>query len=112
MPALLVLPTLAGLVVQPTLSRRDALSATVAAATSSTVLALPHRAAAASLDSVYDTRPLDQEPVVDPRKFTKLDSGVRYADLKVGSGPEVAASGSRVSLQWVLRRSNVHSRWD
>jgi len=35
----------------------------------------------------------------------KLPSGVRYVDLKEGSGPAVAG-GSRVSLQWVLRRSN------
>jgi hypothetical protein len=35
----------------------------------------------------------------------KLKSGVRYIDLKEGSGTS-AAPGSRVSLQWVLRRSN------
>ena len=35
----------------------------------------------------------------------KLKSGVRYIDLKEGSGAGVS-SGSRVSLQWVLRRSN------
>ena len=35
----------------------------------------------------------------------KLKSGVRYIDLKEGSGAG-ASSGSRVSLQWVLRRSN------
>ena len=35
----------------------------------------------------------------------KLKSGVRYIDLKEGSGASVS-SGSRVSLQWVLRRSN------
>ena len=52
-----------------------------------------------------ETRALDQAPVVDPGRFRKLDSGVRVADLKQGSGPEVG-DGSRVALQWVLRRSN------
>lgn len=35
----------------------------------------------------------------------KLNSGVRYIDLKEGSGASTSP-GSRVSLQWVLRRSN------
>ena len=60
---------------------------------------------AAPLETVYDTRPLDQQPVVDPKLFKKTASGARYADLYVGTGPEVV-DGSRVSLQWVLRRSN------
>ena len=42
---------------------------------------------------------------VDPSKFQKTPSGARIADTRVGSGAEVGAS-SRVSLQWVLRRSN------
>ena len=37
--------------------------------------------------------------------FEKLPSGVRFADLKLGKG-EPAVEGSRISLQWVLRRSN------
>ena len=61
--------------------------------------------AAGSLESVYDSRGLDMAPVVDPKQFQRTPSGARYADLKVGNGPEVTA-GSRVSLQWVLRRSN------
>lgn len=57
------------------------------------------------LETVYDTRSLAMEPTLDPRKFTKLDSGVRIADVKIGTGQEVVA-GSKVSIQWVLRRSN------
>ena len=41
------------------------------------------------------------------RSDAKAQSGVRYIDLKEGSGAGVS-SGSRVSLQWVLRRSNGH----
>ena len=68
----------------------------------------PHAALAAKLNPegvASETRALDQAPVVDPGRFRKLDSGVRVADLKQGSGPEVG-DGSRVALQWVLRRSN------
>lgn len=47
----------------------------------------------------------DQAPV--PREaYKKLDSGVIYADLRRGSGTEQAGPGSRVNLQWVLRKSN------
>ncbi|KAH8071789.1 hypothetical protein JL721_4298 [Aureococcus anophagefferens] len=35
----------------------------------------------------------------------KLDSGVRYIDLKEGAGAG-AGAGSKMTLQWVLRRSN------
>ena len=49
------------------------------------------------------SRGLAQEPVVG--EFEKLPSGARYADLKRGTGAAVQR-GSRVSLQWVLRRSN------
>lgn len=44
------------------------------------------------------TAPALAEPV-------KLASGVRYTDAKVGTGLE-AVSGCRVSVQWLLRRSN------
>jgi len=47
----------------------------------------------------------DQAPV--PRDaYKKLDSGVIYADLRPGSGTETVGPGSRVNLQWVLRKSN------
>lgn len=42
---------------------------------------------------------------IDPKSFLKIPGGGRYADLKVGTGAEVV-EGSKVSLQWVLRRSN------
>ena len=42
---------------------------------------------------------------VDLTSFRKISGGGQYADLRVGSGNEVT-DGSRVSLQWVLRRSN------
>lgn len=46
------------------------------------------------------------EAEVLPREaYNKLDSGVIYADISVGSG-DVAKQGSKVNLQWVLRRSN------
>jgi len=46
----------------------------------------------------------DQAPV--PREaYKKLPSGLVYADLRTGSGEE-AKPGSRVNLQWVLRKSN------
>lgn len=47
----------------------------------------------------------DQAPV--PRSaYKKLESGVIYADLRPGSGTETVGPGSRVNLQWVLRKSN------
>lgn len=46
------------------------------------------------------------EAEVLPREaYNKLDSGVIYADISKGSGETVKA-GSKVNLQWVLRRSN------
>lgn len=46
------------------------------------------------------------EAEVLPREaYNKLDSGVIYADISKGSG-ETVKEGSKVNLQWVLRRSN------
>lgn len=46
------------------------------------------------------------EAEVLPREaYNKLSSGVIYADISKGSG-ETVKDGSRVNLQWVLRRSN------
>ena len=42
---------------------------------------------------------------VDVAAYKRIDGGGRYADLAEGKGPEIA-EGSKVSLQWVLRRSN------
>lgn len=47
-----------------------------------------------------------EEAEVLPREaYNKLSSGVIYADINVGNG-ETVEQGSRVNLQWVLRRSN------
>jgi FKBP-type peptidyl-prolyl cis-trans isomerase len=48
---------------------------------------------------------MDSNAPVPREAYHKLDSGVVYADLRSGSGEEVK-SGSRVNLQWVLRKSN------
>jgi len=46
------------------------------------------------------------EAEVLPREaYNKLESGVIYADISKGSG-ETVKEGSKVNLQWVLRRSN------
>ncbi|KAL3773558.1 hypothetical protein ACHAWO_003045 [Cyclotella atomus] len=47
-----------------------------------------------------------EEAEVLPREaYNKLSSGVIYADISQGNG-ETVKEGSRVNLQWVLRRSN------
>ena len=65
--------------------------------------------AAASAASIALPALAEVEQLAAPGKsvgaMQKLKSGVRYIDLKEGSGAG-ASSGSRVSLQWVLRRSN------
>mmetsp|Transcript_24224 Transcript_24224/g.52250 ORF Transcript_24224/g.52250 Transcript_24224/m.52250 type:complete len:258 (-) Transcript_24224:241-1014(-) len=46
------------------------------------------------------------EAEVLPREaYKKLDSGAIYADISVGSGEQVK-EGTKVNIQWVLRRSN------
>lgn len=42
---------------------------------------------------------------IDPSRFKKIPGGGQGADLKVGTGAEIN-EGSKVSMQWVLRRSN------
>ena len=47
-----------------------------------------------------------EEAEVLPREaYKKLSSGVIYVDIAVGNGKSVK-EGSRVNLQWVLRKSN------
>lgn len=48
---------------------------------------------------------MDTDAPVPREAYKKLPSGVIYADLRTGSG-EAAKEGSRVNLQWVLRKSN------
>eukprot|EP00565_Helicotheca_tamesis_P009128 CAMPEP_0185731422 /NCGR_PEP_ID=MMETSP1171-20130828/12875_1 /TAXON_ID=374046 /ORGANISM="Helicotheca tamensis, Strain CCMP826" /LENGTH=248 /DNA_ID=CAMNT_0028400685 /DNA_START=117 /DNA_END=863 /DNA_ORIENTATION=+ len=49
---------------------------------------------------------MDADAPIPREAYKKLPSGVIYADLRVGSGEEVASEGSRVNIQWVLRKSN------
>lgn len=42
---------------------------------------------------------------VDVAAYKRIPGGGRYADLAEGKGTEIG-EGSKVSLQWVLRRSN------
>jgi len=48
---------------------------------------------------------MDAQAPVPREAYKKLPSGVILADLRPGSGPAVQ-EGSRVNLQWVLRKSN------
>ncbi|GAX11815.1 hypothetical protein FisN_7Lh203 [Fistulifera solaris] len=59
-----------------------------------------YRQGTAALANMDDAAPVPQDA------YKKLPSGVVYADLRPGSGTEMAEQGSRVNLQWVLRRSN------
>lgn len=49
---------------------------------------------------------MDSDAPVPREAYKKLPSGTIYADLRSGPGPEVVKEGSRVNLQWVLRKSN------
>jgi hypothetical protein len=48
---------------------------------------------------------MDSDGPVPREAYKKLASGVVYADLREGTG-ETVGPGSRVNLQWVLRKSN------
>jgi FKBP-type peptidyl-prolyl cis-trans isomerase len=48
---------------------------------------------------------MDSKAPAPESAYIKLPSGVIYADLRPGTGEEVL-EGSRVNLQWVLRKSN------
>jgi len=48
---------------------------------------------------------MDENAPIPKESYTKLPSGVVYADIRPGQG-ETASAGSRVNLQWVLRKSN------
>ena len=49
---------------------------------------------------------MDADAPVPREAYKKLASGVVYADMRPGKGNQVVASGSKVNLQWVLRKSN------
>jgi len=80
----------------PQLGRRAVLRDAGLAATVAAAAAAPVEAAAPPSAPMLE---------IDPSRFLKIPGGGRYADLRVGTGPEVV-EGSKVSLQWVLRRSN------
>lgn len=48
---------------------------------------------------------MDANAPLPQSAYKKLPSGVIYADLRQGNGEEVV-DGSRVNIQWVLRKSN------
>lgn len=90
-------------------SRRNIL-ATAAILGVTTPLVVPGPVHAKDLSEEYRQGTLalqdmdDQAPV--PREaYVKLPSGVVYADLRPGKGATVG-QGSKVNLQWVLRKSN------
>lgn len=58
-----------------------------------------YRQGTAALSEMDDAAPVPREA------YKKLSDGVIYADLRTGTG-EQAQQGSRVNLQWVLRKSN------
>ncbi|CAJ1958780.1 unnamed protein product [Cylindrotheca closterium] len=91
-------------------ARRQVLSQTLAIGTMAILPTISNAADSKALSEEYrqGTAALgdmdDQAPV--PREaYKKLSSGVIYADLRPGNGEEVK-EGSRVNLQWVLRKSN------
>ena len=49
---------------------------------------------------------MDANAAVPESAYKKLPSGVVYADLREGGTGDVIAEGSRVNMQWVLRKSN------
>lgn len=59
-----------------------------------------YRQGTAALADMDETAPVPREA------YKKLDSGVIYADLRPGSGGGVVQKGSKVNMQWVLRKSN------
>lgn len=67
---------------------------------SSKALSEEYRQGTAALADMDDQAPVPREA------YKKLPSGVIYADLRPGTGQEIVKEGSRVNLQWVLRKSN------
>jgi FKBP-type peptidyl-prolyl cis-trans isomerase len=51
---------------------------------------------------------MDSDSPVPREAYKKLDSGVIYADLRKGNANNglVVQAGSKVNLEWVLRKSN------
>ncbi|KAL3924460.1 MAG: hypothetical protein SGILL_001032 [Bacillariaceae sp.] len=70
-----------------------------AAVDSKAALSEEYRQGTAALADMDEAAPVPREA------YKKLDSGVVVADLRPGNG-ETVREGSRVNLQWVLRKSN------
>lgn len=70
-----------------------------AAADNNKALSEEYRQGTAALADMDELAPVPREA------YKKLDSGVVIADLRPGNG-ETVKEGSRVNLQWVLRKSN------
>jgi FKBP-type peptidyl-prolyl cis-trans isomerase len=66
----------------------------------SKALSEEYRQGTAALADMDDAAPVPREA------YKKLDSGIIYADLRPGTGGSVVQKGTRVNLQWVLRKSN------
>jgi FKBP-type peptidyl-prolyl cis-trans isomerase len=49
---------------------------------------------------------MDSDAPVPREAYKKLSSGVIYADLRTAKGTAAVGQGSKVNLQWVLRKSN------
>jgi len=76
-------------------------TAGIAAAAPSKSLSEEYRQGTAALADMDDMAPVPREA------YKKLPSGVIIADLRPGKSEDgVVKSGSRVNLQWVLRKSN------
>jgi len=48
----------------------------------------------------------DEDAILPKEAYKKLPSGLVYADVRTGTGDQAVEEGSRVNIQWVLRKSN------
>jgi len=87
----------AAALVLPEVGRRAVLGNAAALAATATPLT--------ALAEVATPPPAEPMTSADIAQYKRIPGGGRYADLFEGKGPEIG-DGSKVSLQWVLRRSN------
>jgi FKBP-type peptidyl-prolyl cis-trans isomerase len=48
----------------------------------------------------------DEDAILPKEAYKKLPSGLVYADVRTGTEDQAVEEGSRVNIQWVLRKSN------
>lgn len=48
----------------------------------------------------------DEDAILPKEAYKKLPSGLVYADVRTGTGDQAVEGGSKVNIQWVLRKSN------